>query len=62
MEIVIDGLGPGDVRHAMRTGVQAVCALGSAEGIVRISASNFGGKLGAHQFHLREICGESAGT
>jgi formylmethanofuran--tetrahydromethanopterin N-formyltransferase len=61
MEIVIDGLGAGPVRHAMRTGVQAVCALGTAEGIVRISASNSGGKLGAHQFHLREILSESAG-
>jgi formylmethanofuran--tetrahydromethanopterin N-formyltransferase len=59
MEIVIDGLTADDVRHAMRIGVQAVCALGSSEGIVRITASNFGGKLGAHHFHLREIIGEA---
>jgi formylmethanofuran--tetrahydromethanopterin N-formyltransferase len=59
MEVVIDGLTARDVRHAMRIGVQAVCALGSSEGIVRITASNFGGKLGAHHFHLREIIGEA---
>jgi formylmethanofuran--tetrahydromethanopterin N-formyltransferase len=62
MEIVVDGMTSGDVRHAMRIGIQAVCALGAAEGIVRITASNFGGKLGAYHFHLREIMGESAGS
>jgi formylmethanofuran--tetrahydromethanopterin N-formyltransferase len=61
MEIVIDGLTAADVTHAMHTGIQAVCALGTSEGIVRITASNFGGKLGAHHFHLREIMSESAG-
>jgi formylmethanofuran--tetrahydromethanopterin N-formyltransferase len=55
MEIVIDGLTEADVRRAMRTGIQAICALGTAEGIVRITASNFGGKLGRHHFHLEEI-------
>ena len=60
MEIVIDGLTAADVQHAMRTGIQAICALGKAEGIVRITASNFGGKLGAHHFYLTEIMGESA--
>ncbi|MBA2409598.1 MAG: formylmethanofuran--tetrahydromethanopterin N-formyltransferase [Gammaproteobacteria bacterium] len=59
MEIVIDGLTADDVRHAMRTGIQAVCALGTSEGIVQITASNFGGKLGAHHFHLKEIMGEA---
>lgn len=60
MEIVIDGLTTEDVRHAMRTGINAVCALGDSEGIVRITASNFGGKLGPHHFHLLEIMGEAA--
>jgi formylmethanofuran--tetrahydromethanopterin N-formyltransferase len=62
MEIVIDGMTHADVKHAMRTGIQAVCALGPAEGIVRITASNFAGKLGRHHFHLREIMGEAAST
>jgi formylmethanofuran--tetrahydromethanopterin N-formyltransferase len=60
MEIVIDGLTGADVRCAMRTGIQAICALGTAEGIVRITASNFGGKLGRHHFHLEEIINEAA--
>jgi formylmethanofuran--tetrahydromethanopterin N-formyltransferase len=60
MEIVIDGLTEADVRRAMRTGIQAICALGTAEGIVRITASNFGGKLGRHHFHLEEIINEAA--
>ncbi|MDQ3797367.1 MAG: formylmethanofuran--tetrahydromethanopterin N-formyltransferase [Pseudomonadota bacterium] len=60
MEIVIDGLTEADVRRAMRTGIQAICTLGTAEGIVRITASNFGGKLGRHHFHLEEIINEAA--
>jgi len=55
MEIVIDGLSDQDIRQAMRVGIEAVCALGAAAGIRRISAGNYGGKLGPFLFHLREI-------
>jgi formylmethanofuran--tetrahydromethanopterin N-formyltransferase len=55
MEIVIDGLTDEDVRKATRAGISAVCELGAAHGIRRISAGNYGGKLGQFQFHLREI-------
>jgi formylmethanofuran--tetrahydromethanopterin N-formyltransferase len=55
MEIVIDGLSDQDIRKAMRVGIEAVCALGAAAGIRRISAGNYGGKLGPFLFHLREI-------
>ncbi|HEX7044942.1 MAG TPA: formylmethanofuran--tetrahydromethanopterin N-formyltransferase [Burkholderiales bacterium] len=55
LEIVIDGLSAEDVRTAMRAGIHAICALGAAEGIRRISAGNYGGKLGQFQFPLREI-------
>lgn len=55
MEIVIDGLTDADVRKATRAGIAAACALGAANGIKRISAGNYGGKLGQFQFHLREI-------
>ena len=55
LEIVIDGLTEQDVRSAMRVGMQAVCAVGVAGGVQRISAGNYGGKLGKYQFHLREI-------
>jgi len=40
MEIVIDGLTKEDIDKAMRVGIQAVCGLGAANGIKRISAGN----------------------
>jgi formylmethanofuran--tetrahydromethanopterin N-formyltransferase len=55
MEIVINGLSDADVRLATRTGIEAVCAVGAAGGIRRISAGNYGGKLGQFHFHLREV-------
>ena len=55
LEIVIDGLTQGDVRDAMRAGIEAVCKVGAAGGIVRVSAGNYGGKLGQFHFKLHEI-------
>lgn len=55
MEIVIDGLSKEDIDKAMRVGIEAVCKLGAANGIRRISAGNYGGKLGPFHFHLQEI-------
>jgi formylmethanofuran--tetrahydromethanopterin N-formyltransferase len=55
MEIVIDGLTQDDINKAMRAGIQAVCDLGAENGIRRISAGNYGGKLGPFHFHLQEI-------
>lgn len=55
MEIVIDGLTKQDIDKAMKAGIQAVCELGAANGIKRISAGNYGGKLGPFHFHLQEI-------
>jgi formylmethanofuran--tetrahydromethanopterin N-formyltransferase len=55
MEIVIDGLTDADIRKAMRVGIEAACSLGAARGIRRISAGNYGGKLGPFLFHLQEI-------
>lgn len=55
MEIVIDGLTDADIRKATRVGIAAACELGASNGIRRISAGNYGGKLGQFQFHLREI-------
>lgn len=46
-EIVIDGLDLPAVEQAMRVGIRAACR----PGIVRITAGNYGGKLGP--FHLR---------
>ncbi|MDH3985789.1 MAG: formylmethanofuran--tetrahydromethanopterin N-formyltransferase [Gammaproteobacteria bacterium] len=55
MEIVINGLTESDIRSAMRTGIDAVCELGTDSGIMRVSAGNYGGNLGKFHFHLREI-------
>ena len=55
MEIVIDGLTEADIRKATFVGIEAACKLGSANGIKRISAGNYGGKLGPFHFHLRDI-------
>jgi formylmethanofuran--tetrahydromethanopterin N-formyltransferase len=55
LEIVIDGVTEADIRLAMRVGMQTVCAVGAGGGIQRITAGNYGGKLGKYHFHLREI-------
>ena len=51
-EIVIDGLSFEAVQSAMKRGLQA--AAGSPD-IVRITAGNYGGKLGKHHFYLRDL-------
>ena len=58
MEIVIDGLTEADIRKATRVGIAAACELGAKNGVKRISAGNYGGKLGQFQFHLHEIMNE----
>jgi formylmethanofuran--tetrahydromethanopterin N-formyltransferase len=55
MEIVIDGLTEADVGAAMRVGMEAGIALGAAGGLLRISAGNYGGKLGPFHFHLHKL-------
>ncbi len=57
MEIVIDGLTEADVSAAMRAGLDAGIALGAASGLLRISAGNYGGKLGPFHFHLHKLMG-----
>lgn len=57
LEIVIDGLAEGDVAAAMWAGINAVTQRGVEAGIARISAGNYGGKLGPYHFHLRELAG-----
>lgn len=55
LEIVVNGLSAEDISAAMRAGMEAVCARGAEEGIVRISAGNYGGKLGQFHFKLHEV-------
>ena len=55
LEIVIDGLTSQAVAAAMRAGLAAVVALGPEKGATRVSAGNYGGKLGRHHYHLKEL-------
>ena len=52
-EIVIDGLDLAAVEEATRVGVRAACG----SGVVRISAGNYGGKLGPYHLHLHKLLG-----
>jgi formylmethanofuran--tetrahydromethanopterin N-formyltransferase len=60
MEIVIDGLTDTAVGAAMRAGMDAGIAIGAAGGLLRISAGNYGGKLGPFHFHLHKLLGAEA--
>ena len=51
-EIVIDGLSFDAVQSAMKRGLHAAAAMPD---ILRITAGNYGGKLGKHHFHLRDL-------
>jgi formylmethanofuran--tetrahydromethanopterin N-formyltransferase len=50
-ELVFDGLDLPTVEAATRAGVRAACL----PGIVRITAGNYGGKLGPHHVHLHRL-------
>jgi formylmethanofuran--tetrahydromethanopterin N-formyltransferase len=51
-EIVIDGLSEQAVANAMAAGLGAAA---QTPGVMRISAGNYGGKLGPHHFYLRQL-------
>jgi len=51
-EIVIDGLNLDSIKRAMAAGVQAAA---KAPGVLRISAGNYGGKLGQYRADLKEV-------
>jgi formylmethanofuran--tetrahydromethanopterin N-formyltransferase len=50
-EIVMDGLDLSAVEAATRAGVRAACG----PGVLRISAGNYGGKLGPFHLHLHQL-------
>jgi formylmethanofuran--tetrahydromethanopterin N-formyltransferase len=51
-EIVLDGMTIDDVRRAMSAGIKAAAGV---VGTVRISAGNYGGKLGPYKVYLKEV-------
>jgi len=52
-EIVIDGLALEPVREMMRRGLVAAAQAGASH----VTAGNYGGSLGPHHIHLRELVG-----
>lgn len=50
-EIVVNGVDENAVAEAMRRMIKAI----AGEGVLAISAGNYGGKLGKFHFHLREL-------
>jgi formylmethanofuran--tetrahydromethanopterin N-formyltransferase len=54
LEVVIDGVDELAVSQAMAAATRAA----AGEGIVAISAGNYGGELGKFHFHLRQLLGE----
>ena len=54
-ELVFDGLDLTAIESATRIGIEAACR----PGVVKITAGNYGGKLGPHHIHLHRLFGES---
>lgn len=55
LEIVIDGETSDAVAACMRAGIRAVTQIGPDKGARRISAGNYGGKLGKFHYHLKAL-------
>lgn len=55
LEVVIDGETEETVAAAMRAGIKAAISLGPKKGALRISAGNYGGKLGKFHYHLKDL-------
>jgi len=51
-EIVINGTSMEAVKEAMKVGIQSAC---DVNGVIKISAGNYEGKLGKHKIYLREL-------
>jgi len=51
-EVVYDGVSLDAVKEATKTGIQAVVEV---DGVVKVSAGNYGGKLGDYKIFLREL-------
>lgn len=51
LEVVIDGLDEDSVKESMRRGIRAA----AQDGIVQISAGNYGGDLGQYKIRLNEL-------
>lgn len=55
LEVVLDGMDFDSIAAAMKTGIVAACEVSGPDGLVGVTAGNYGGKLGRHHFHLDAI-------
>ena len=55
LEIVIDGIKREDIELAMKEGISEILNSKVIKGISKISAGNYGGKLGPYLFRLRDL-------
>jgi formylmethanofuran--tetrahydromethanopterin N-formyltransferase len=53
-EVIIDGVTEDAIKKSMKVGIEAACQV---SGVKRISAGNYGGKLGKFQYRLFEVLG-----
>lgn len=58
LEVVLDGMTSESIATAMQNGIQAACECVGNEGLVGVTAGNYGGKLGRHHFKLHEVMQE----
>ncbi len=54
-EIVIDGLTSAAVAKTMKAGLAALIEAGPKGGVLRVGAGNYGGQLGQHHYHLKDL-------
>ncbi len=55
LEIVIDGMTFDAIAASMKVGITAACQAAGTQGLRRVTAGNYGGKLGKHHFHLSKV-------
>lgn len=55
LEVVIDGMTYDAIAQSIRVGVTAACQAAGQHGLRRVTAGNYGGKLGKHHFHLATV-------
>tara|TARA_A100001037_G_C14957913_1_gene548048 strand:- start:83 stop:748 length:666 start_codon:yes stop_codon:yes gene_type:complete len=55
LEIVIDGINREDIELAMKEGISEILNSRITKGISKISAGNYGGKLGPYLFKLKDL-------
>ena len=55
LEIVIDGINREDIELAMKKGISEILNSKITKGVSKISAGNYGGKLGPYLFKLRDL-------